>query len=80
MSLRKIVRIPFLAALLIALIAAPTRSVDAQSRTGGVVACLDAAANDLVSCVDDLPWYAEALCYARYASDAILCLPAILVS
>lgn len=80
MSLRKIVRIPFLAALLIALIAATTGSADAQSRSSGVAACVDAAADAFVSCVDDLPWYAEPLCYARYASDGILCMPAILAS
>ena len=77
MSLRKIVRIPFLAALLIALIAATTGSADAQGRATDVVACVSAAADELVSCVDALPWYYEALCYARYAADGVLCIPAI---
>lgn len=80
MSLRKIVRIPFLAALLIALIAATTGSADAQSRSSGLVACIDGAANEFKTCIDSVRWYAEALCYSRYAADGILCIPALLAA
>ncbi|MCE2803541.1 MAG: hypothetical protein P2975_07475 [Gemmatimonadota bacterium] len=44
-----------------------------------VVHCLDAAATAFVQCLADLPWYAEGLCYSKYAADGILCVPSTLL-
>lgn len=51
---------------------------EAQSQTSEVKACVERAADALVECVDDLPGWAEILCYSRYASDGILCAPSVL--
>ena len=48
----------------------------AQTATEAVALCLDKAADAFVTCVGDLPWYAESLCYSKYAADGILCVPA----
>jgi hypothetical protein len=71
------VRLPYLVALAFALILGPRGAAEAQSPTNDIVKCVDGAANELKKCVDDLPWYAEALCYARYASDGVLCAPSV---
>jgi len=44
-----------------------------------VVQCLNAAATAFVQCLTDLPWYAEGLCYSKYAADGILCAPSTLL-
>ena len=75
MSKRSIVRVHFVLAFSLAALFAPPRIAAAQTRTDAVLACIDEAANDFKKCVDDLAWYAEALCYARYASEGVQCLP-----
>ena len=77
---RMIVRSSFVFAFLAALLVSPVPSAEAQSPTNDVVACIDNAANELKKCVDEVRWYAEALCYARYASDGILCAPGVALS
>ncbi|MEY4608045.1 MAG: hypothetical protein RL625_262 [Gemmatimonadota bacterium] len=44
-----------------------------------VAQCLDGAANAFVQCLADLPWYAEGLCYSKYAADGVLCVPSTLL-
>ncbi len=44
-----------------------------------IAQCLDAAATAFVQCLTDLPWYAEGLCYSKYAADGILCAPSTLL-
>ena len=77
MTGRKWVRLPYIFALVLGLGLSSMTEAKAQSPTEGVVGCIDAAANEFKRCIDDLPWYGEALCYARYASDGILCAPSI---
>ena len=79
MNGRTWVRLPYVFALALALGLSALTEADAQSPTDGVVKCLDDAAEELKQCVDDLPWYAEALCYSRYASDGILCAPSVML-
>ncbi len=79
MNGRTWVRLPYVFGLVLALGLSALTEADAQSPTNGVVKCVDDAANELKQCVDDLPWYAEALCYARYASDGVLCAPSIML-
>lgn len=78
MNGRKWARLPYILALVVALGLNSVTEADAQSRTNDVVACIDAAADELKKCVDDLPWYQEAACYARYAADGILCAPSVM--
>jgi len=73
MNGRTFVRLPYVFGLVFALVMGTMTDAEAQGQTDGIVKCVDNAANELKECVDDLPWYAEALCYARYASDGILC-------
>lgn len=77
MNGRAMLRLPLAAALVLGLIVGGAPKVEAQSLTDAAVKCVDDAANELKKCTDDLPWYAEPLCYARYASDGILCAPGI---
>lgn len=77
MNGRKWVRLPYIFALVIGLGLSSMTEAKAQSPTSDAVECVDGAANELKSCVDDLPWYAEGLCYLRYASDGVLCAPSI---
>jgi hypothetical protein len=77
MNGRKWVRLPYIFALIIGLGLSAITEAKAQSPSSGVVACIDGAANELKTCVDDLPWYQEAACYLRYASDGILCAPSV---
>ncbi|MFN0098848.1 MAG: hypothetical protein ACKVS7_09255 [Gemmatimonadaceae bacterium] len=77
MNGRKWVRLPYIFALVIGLGLSTMTEAKAQSPTQAAVKCVESAAEDLVACVDELPWYAEALCYARYASDGILCAPSV---
>jgi len=60
---------------LLALLLLASDPLLAQTATEAVALCLDKAADAFVTCVDDLPWYAESLCYSRYAADGILCVP-----
>lgn len=78
MFTRKLVRVPFVAALFAVVLFAPGRQAVAQD-TDEVIACLDKAADKLVDCTKALTWKYEALCYSRYASDAILCAPSVLL-
>lgn len=78
MFTRKMVRIPLVAALFAVVLFAPGKPAAAQS-SDDVVACIGKAADKLVECTQALPWYLEDWCYARYASDGILCLPSILL-
>ena len=80
MTKRSIVRVHFVLAFALAALFAPPRIAAAQTPTGAVLECLDEAADDFKKCVDDLAWYAEALCYARYAADGVLCLPGGIIS
>ena len=80
MSKRSIVRVHFVLAFSLAALFAPPRIAAAQTPTDAVISCLDESANDFKKCVDDLAWYAEALCYARYAADGVLCLPGGIIS
>lgn len=77
MNGRKVVRLPYIFALVVGLGLSALNGAAAQSPTDKVRACVDAAADELVECVADLPWYYEALCYARYASDGLLCAPSL---
>lgn len=77
MNGRKWVRLPYIFALVIGLGLSAMTEAKAQGSAGDVLNCVDSAADAFVSCVDDLPWYAEALCYLRYASDGILCAPSV---
>lgn len=77
MNGRKWVRWPYILALVIGLGLSAMTEAKAQSPSSGIVGCVDGAANEFKSCVDDLPWYAEGLCYLRYASDGILCAPSV---
>ena len=77
MNGRKWVRLPYIFALVIGLGLSALTEAKAQGLTGSTVACVDGAADEFKSCIDDLPWYGEALCYLRYASDGILCAPSI---
>ncbi|MEN9790429.1 MAG: hypothetical protein RLZZ63_87 [Gemmatimonadota bacterium] len=63
---------PFTAGPLLAQGTAPTP-------TEAVARCLDGAATAFVQCLADLPWYAEGLCYSKYAADGVLCAPATLL-
>jgi len=51
----------------------------APTPTEVVAQCLDNAANAFVQCLADLPWYAEGLCYSKYAADGVLCVPSTLL-
>jgi len=77
MNGRKWVRLPYIFALVLGLGLSAMTEAKAQSPAGDVIRCIDGAADEFKKCVDDLPWYGEALCYARYASDGILCAPSI---
>lgn len=77
MTGRTWVRLPYVFGLVLALGLSAMTEAKAQSKTDEVVECIDNAADELKKCVDDLKWYQEALCYARYASDGILCAPSI---
>ncbi len=79
MFTRKMVYIPLATALIAVVLFAPGKAARAQTNTDAVVACIDSAADKLKACTDALAWYAEALCYARYAADGILCTPALLL-
>lgn len=78
MFTRKMVRVPFVAALFALVLFAPGEPAAAQS-ADEVVACVDRAADKLKACTDALSWQYEALCYSRYAADGILCAPRILL-
>lgn len=78
MNGRRWLRVPLAMALAVGMLFGGSAAAEAQSLTQDAVKCVDDAANELKKCVDDLPWYAEALCYARYASDGILCAPSVL--
>ncbi len=77
MNGRKWVRLPYIIALVIGLGLSAMTEAKAQSPTSGIVGCVEGAADELVRCVEDLPWYTEWACYMRYASDGILCAPSI---
>lgn len=50
----------------------------AQTEPGGsdeIAECLTDAWDRYGECLDDLPWYAELLCAARFSSDTVLCAP-----
>jgi hypothetical protein len=52
-----------------------TPAVEAQTPTDEIANCITDAWDVYLECLDDLPWWAELLCAARFTSDAILCLP-----
>lgn len=69
-------------ALLLPLAAGPLLaqgSTPAPTPTELFVKCVENAADVFVRCVADLPWYAEGLCYSKYAADGVLCAPATLL-
>jgi len=72
---RKWVRLPYILALVIGLGLSAMTEAKAPSPTDGFIGCVDGAADELKRCGDELPWYQEALCYMRYASDGIICVP-----
>jgi hypothetical protein len=74
--IRGVLLLPLTAGLLLA--QGPTPS-PAPTPTDVVVNCIENAADALVDCVADLPWYSEGLCYLKYAADGILCAPAFLL-
>lgn len=61
------------------LLAQGTGTTAPSTPTEVVVQCLDAAATVFVQCLADLPWYAEGLCYSKYAADGVLCAPSTLL-
>ncbi len=76
---RRFARVPLVLALALAALFIPPQGVEAQSPSDGIVGCIDKAADEFKKCVDDLAWYAEGLCYARYASDGVLCAPSVVL-
>jgi hypothetical protein len=81
MNGRMLLKWPLVLALVFGMLFGASNDAYAQtaSPTQNTVSCVDGAANELKQCVDDLPWYAEALCYSRYASDGVLCLPSMII-
>ncbi|MEY3700825.1 MAG: hypothetical protein RI891_117 [Gemmatimonadota bacterium] len=73
---RGVLSLPLTAGLLLA--QGPTPS-PAPTPTDLVVKCIENAAAVCVQCLADRPWYAEGLCYSKYAADGILCTPATLL-
>ena len=67
------------ALLLTPFTAGPLLAQGTTTPTEAVAQCLDAAATVFVQCLADLPWYAEGLCYSKYAADGVLCAPATLL-
>lgn len=62
-------------AMLVLLLALHARVAEAQSPTDAIAECIAGAWDEYLECIDDVPWYAELLCPARFHSDVILCLP-----
>jgi predicted lipoprotein len=65
---------------LFALFLTPARPAAAQTPTQEIAECIFNAFDELMECIDDLPWWAEVLCDARFYADVILCLPKIVLS
>lgn len=61
---------------LVMLLMTHARVVEAQESLSGEIAeCITGAWALYLECLDDLPFWAELLCAARFTSDAILCFP-----
>ncbi|HSJ23930.1 MAG TPA: hypothetical protein VK929_04535 [Longimicrobiales bacterium] len=54
-------------------------AVQAQTETEKIAECVDEAIAAAVECIDDLAWYWEWLCVAKFAADSILCLPKLVL-
>jgi hypothetical protein len=65
------------ALFMMALLYAPP--VRAESGTDEIAECIDGSWDEYLECIDDLPWWAELLCAARFSADVILCLPRIVL-
>jgi hypothetical protein len=53
--------------------------VRAESGTGEIAECIEESWDEYIECIDDLPWWAEVLCAARFTADVVLCLPKIIL-
>jgi len=67
------------AVFLFMLFVAATPPVHAQSESNKIAECITDSWDEYLECLDDLPWWAEMLCAARFTSDVILCLPKIVL-
>lgn len=56
-----------------------TPAVEAQSESDELASCITGAWDVYEECLDDLPWWAELLCAARFSSDVVLCAPKIVI-
>lgn len=61
---------------LVVLLAWYARVVEAQESPAQEYGdCISGAWGEYEGCLEDLPWWAELLCAARFSADVILCLP-----
>jgi hypothetical protein len=67
------------AMLLFTLFFAAAPPVSAQGETDKVAECITDSWDEYLECLEDLPWWAELLCAARFTADVVLCLPKIVL-
>jgi hypothetical protein len=58
---------------------APPEEPEKQTETQKVAECVETAWDEYLECIDDLPWWLEALCVFRFSADFILCMPKIVL-
>ena len=61
----------------LATVASVERAQGQGMGTDQLLACLNAASDAFVTCVDEHAWYVAPLCELRYNVDALLCVPAL---
>lgn len=66
-------------ALMFMLFVAYTPHAQAQTGTENAAACVEEALDSALECIDDLPWYLEALCAIKFTADVILCMPKLVL-
>lgn len=72
---RRILALGTTLALIGVLLDATRAFAQSETPTDKIVACVDAAAEDFVECVEMNAWYWTWPCTWRYEADVILCLP-----
>lgn len=65
-----------IALLILFLMHAP---VQAQADTDAVAKCITDSWDEYEGCLEDLPWWAELLCAARFTSEVVLCAPTVVL-
>ncbi len=79
MNGRTWVRVSGSLGLLVALVAGTVAESGAQTaeptETDTIAKCIDNAAESFVDCVEESNRFGDVLCAAKYAADAILCVP-----